>query len=53
MIDLNDMIVAQLKEKDAALPNVTKGVLVPMVCLLPNCNFVVVEEKYECSLDTH
>lgn len=31
MIDLNDMIVAHLKEKDAALPNVTKGVLVPMV----------------------
>ncbi|XP_027107717.1 putative protease Do-like 14 [Coffea arabica] len=31
MIDLNEMIVAQLKEKDAALPNVTRGILVPMV----------------------
>ena len=32
MIDLNEMIVAQLMEKDAALPNVTRGILVPMVC---------------------
>ncbi|RAL52607.1 hypothetical protein DM860_007375 [Cuscuta australis] len=31
MIDLNDMIVAQLKEKDSRFPNVKKGVLVPMV----------------------
>lgn len=31
MIDLNTMIVAQLKERDAAVPSVTKGVLVPMV----------------------
>ncbi|KAL7585680.1 putative protease Do-like 14 isoform X1 [Lactuca sativa] len=31
MLDLNDMIVAQLKEKDVMFPNVTKGVLVPMV----------------------
>lgn len=39
MIDLNDMIVAQLKEKGAALPNVTKGVLVPMVGL-PSLGFL-------------
>ncbi|KAL6964757.1 putative protease Do-like 14 [Sarracenia purpurea var. burkii] len=31
MLDLNDMIVAQLREKDAMFPNVNKGVLVPMV----------------------
>lgn len=31
MLDLNDMIVAQLKEKDAKFPSVSKGVLVPMV----------------------
>ncbi|KAJ0509388.1 putative htrA2 peptidase [Helianthus annuus] len=31
MLDLNDMIVAQLKEKDVMFPDVTKGVLVPMV----------------------
>lgn len=32
MLDLNDMIVAQLKERDVLFPDVTKGVLVPMVC---------------------
>ncbi|WCJ43117.1 Trypsin family protein with PDZ domain [Euphorbia peplus] len=31
MIDLNDMIIAQLKDRDARFPNVHKGVLVPMV----------------------
>ncbi|XP_065853083.1 putative protease Do-like 14 [Euphorbia lathyris] len=31
MIDLNEMIIAQLKEGDAKFPNVDKGVLVPMV----------------------
>lgn len=31
MLDLNEMIVAQLKERNASFPNVTKGVLVPMV----------------------
>uniref|UniRef100_A0A5B7AZ55 Putative protease Do-like 14 n=1 Tax=Davidia involucrata TaxID=16924 RepID=A0A5B7AZ55_DAVIN len=31
MLDLNDMIVAQLKEKDGTFPSVNKGVLVPMV----------------------
>jgi HtrA serine peptidase 2 len=31
MVDLNDIIVAQLKEKDSAFPDVSKGVLVPMV----------------------
>lgn len=31
MLDLNDMIVAQLKEKDSTFPNVSKGVLVPVV----------------------
>ncbi|GMY21683.1 putative protease Do-like 14, partial [Fagus crenata] len=30
MIDLNEMIIAQLKERDATFPNVNKGVLVPM-----------------------
>lgn len=32
MLDLNDMIVAQLKERDPAFPAVSKGVLVPVVC---------------------
>uniref|UniRef100_A0A2P2K0X4 Uncharacterized protein MANES_08G119000 n=1 Tax=Rhizophora mucronata TaxID=61149 RepID=A0A2P2K0X4_RHIMU len=31
MIDLNEMIVAQLKERDSTFPNVDRGVLVPMV----------------------
>ncbi|XP_054802381.1 putative protease Do-like 14 [Prosopis cineraria] len=31
MIDLNEMIIAQLKERDPSFPNVSKGILVPMV----------------------
>ncbi|GLT50461.1 hypothetical protein SLA2020_239470 [Shorea laevis] len=31
MLDLNDMIIAQLKERDVTFPNVKKGVLVAMV----------------------
>lgn len=31
MLDLNEMIIAQLKERDAVFPNVNRGVLVPMV----------------------
>ncbi|KAF5181807.1 Serine protease htra1 [Thalictrum thalictroides] len=31
MLDLNDKVIAQLKERKADIPNVTKGVLVPMV----------------------
>ncbi|XP_038717479.1 putative protease Do-like 14 [Tripterygium wilfordii] len=31
MIDLNELIIAQLKERDANFPNVSRGVLVPMV----------------------
>ncbi|KAK3023470.1 hypothetical protein RJ639_044850, partial [Escallonia herrerae] len=31
MLDLNDMIVAQLKERDPTFPNVSTGVVVPMV----------------------
>ncbi|KAK7820100.1 putative protease do-like 14, partial [Quercus suber] len=31
MVDLNEMIIAQLKERDNTFPNVNKGVLVPMV----------------------
>jgi hypothetical protein len=34
MVDLNEMIIAQLKERDATFPNVNKGILVPMVCIL-------------------
>jgi hypothetical protein len=34
MFDLNEMIIAQLKERDATFPNVNKGILVPMVCIL-------------------
>lgn len=34
MLDLNDMIVAQLKERDPSFPVVSKGVLVPVVCPL-------------------
>lgn len=32
MIDLNDMLVAQLKENDAKFPDINKGILVTMVC---------------------
>lgn len=31
MLDLNPMIIAQLKEKSTTFPDVRKGVLVPMV----------------------
>ncbi|KAF4352079.1 hypothetical protein G4B88_002186 [Cannabis sativa] len=31
MLELNDMVVAQLKERDAAFPDVNKGVLVVMI----------------------
>ncbi|KAK7284368.1 hypothetical protein RJT34_19113 [Clitoria ternatea] len=31
MLDLNEMIIAQLKKKDVSFPNVSKGILVPMV----------------------
>ncbi|GKV40355.1 hypothetical protein SLEP1_g48012 [Rubroshorea leprosula] len=31
MLDLNDMIIAQLKERDVTFSNVKKGVLVAMV----------------------
>ncbi|OMO86707.1 hypothetical protein CCACVL1_09513 [Corchorus capsularis] len=31
MLDLNEMIVLQLKERDPKFPNVEKGILVPMV----------------------
>ncbi|KAK9291419.1 hypothetical protein L1049_019366 [Liquidambar formosana] len=31
MLDLNDLIISQLKERDATFPDVQKGVLVPMV----------------------
>ncbi|KAB1201108.1 putative protease Do-like 14 [Morella rubra] len=31
MVDLNDMIIGQLKERDPTFPNVNKGILVPMV----------------------
>ncbi|KAL2940977.1 putative protease Do-like 14 [Bienertia sinuspersici] len=31
MIDLNEMIISQLKERDPSFPNVDRGVLVPMV----------------------
>lgn len=31
MLDLTDMIIAQLKERDASFPDINKGVLVPMV----------------------
>lgn len=34
MIDLNEMIIAQLKERNPTFPNVDKGILVPMVCIL-------------------
>jgi HtrA serine peptidase 2 len=31
MLDLNAMIISQLKERDGKFPDVTSGVLVPMV----------------------
>ncbi|KAK7397190.1 hypothetical protein VNO78_18357 [Psophocarpus tetragonolobus] len=31
MLDLNEMIIAQLKKQDASFPDVNKGILVPMV----------------------
>lgn len=33
MIDLNDMIIAHLKESNASFPDVRRGVLIPMVRL--------------------
>ncbi|GKV52002.1 hypothetical protein SLEP1_g58612 [Rubroshorea leprosula] len=35
MLDLNDMIIAQLRERVVTFSNVKKGVLVAMVCFLP------------------
>ena len=32
MLDMNDMIIVQLKTRGATFPNVNKGILVPMVC---------------------
>ena len=34
MLDLNELIIAQLKERDPAFPDVTEGVLVPQVSYL-------------------
>jgi len=34
MLDLNPMIISQLKEKSSTFPDIRKGVLVPMVSLL-------------------
>lgn len=34
MIDLNDMIISQLKERDSSFPSIKRGILVPMVCIL-------------------
>lgn len=31
MLDLNELIISQLKERDAKFPEVEKGILVPMV----------------------
>ncbi|CAJ1968796.1 unnamed protein product [Sphenostylis stenocarpa] len=31
MLDLNEMIIAQIKKQDASFPNVTKGILVAMI----------------------
>lgn len=32
MVDLNEMIIAQLKERDPTFPSVSKGILVATVC---------------------
>ncbi|CAK9136449.1 unnamed protein product [Ilex paraguariensis] len=50
MLDLNDMIVAQLKEKDPTFPNVNKGVLVPMVCIF-SVVMLVLENVLAASCD--
>ena len=34
MIDLNDMLAAQLKENNAKFPDINKGILVTMVCFM-------------------
>lgn len=34
MLDLNEMIIAQLKERSPAFPNVKRGILVPSVCIM-------------------
>ncbi|CAJ1960828.1 unnamed protein product [Sphenostylis stenocarpa] len=34
MLDLNEMIITQLKKQDASFPNVTKGILVAMALFL-------------------
>lgn len=50
MLDLNPMIISQLKEKSSTFPDVRKGVLVPMVSYLSHLNqnnvtLSVVEDK--------
>lgn len=34
MLDLNQMVIAQLKERDSTFPNVDRGIFVAMVCIL-------------------
>ena len=34
MLDLNPMIISQLKEKSSTFPDIRKGVLVPMVSII-------------------
>lgn len=42
MLELNDMIIAQLKERDATFPDVKKGILIVMVCPL-SCKYPVAD----------
>ena len=49
MIDLNDMIISQLKERDSSFPSIKRGILVPMVCILVVSSLLFIklrEEKY-------
>ena len=49
MIDLNDMIISQLKERDGAFPNVKKGILVPMVCIVGSSFIYCIHTYLYCS----
>lgn len=42
MIELNKMIIAQLKERDPMFPDVEKGILVPTVSTHPSRRSIVV-----------
>lgn len=47
MLDLNEMIVAQLKERDDSFPDVSRGVLVSMVSF-SDSTYAFLEDYLSC-----